>query len=345
MRLQREEFESMNDDADGARVWKVLVVGIGGVGGYFGGLLARHYRESEGKEDRGKTVTTAFVARGDHLRAIRENGLILNTARQSGLVCRPDQATDAIEQPEAPDLCLVCVKGYDLDEVSRQLAPLVSEAAVVMPLLNGVDIRERIRRHVKSGVVLPACVYVSASIDRPGVVTQKGMAGLLICGRDPDRSEYDPSPVVHLFEQAGVSVDYEEDAYPAIWEKYLFIASFGLVTAWADKPFGAVLQDTELYGLVRRIMEEIEAVSAKRGVALGEGIIESSLNKAENFPFETKTSYQRDVEKNARNEGELFGGTILRLGRELGVPTPATQRLYREIEDRLLGSGQRPGPS
>jgi 2-dehydropantoate 2-reductase len=318
-----------------ARISNIVTVGIGGVGGYFGGLLARHYR--------GSKVTTTFIARGAQLRAIRENGLVLNTAEQSGLVCRPDQATDAIEQLDAPDLCLVCVKGYDLDQVSRQLAPLVTAGTVLMPLLNGVDICERIRRRVNSGIVLPACVYVSASIDRPGVVTQKGMAGLLICGRDPDHPEYDPSAVASFIEQGGISVRYAEDAYPAIWEKYLFIASFGLVTAWADRPFGAVLQDTELHGLVRAIMEEIRAVAAKKGVGLGEGIIQSSLEKAENFPFETKTSYQRDVEKGARNEGDLFGGTIVRLGKELGVPTPVTRRLYREIEERLGDAGRDDG--
>ena len=159
------------------------------------------------------------MARGAHLRAIQEHGLLLNTAEQSGLICRPDRAGEAIEQQDPPDLCLVCVKGYDLDEVSSRLAAAISANTVIMPLLNGVDIRERIRRHVKTGIVLPACVYVSASIDRPGVVTQKGMTGLLICGRDPDRLEYDPSEVVRLFQQAGVTVSYAEDPYPAIWGK------------------------------------------------------------------------------------------------------------------------------
>ena len=339
----------MNNGAGRVRDWKVLVVGIGGVGGYFGGLLARHYGEARAARKQGaaeplRQVNTTFLARGAHLEAITEHGLLLNTTEQSGLVCRPYQATDAIEQLEAPDLCLVCVKGYDLDEVSRRLAPLVREETVVMPLLNGVDIRERIRRHVDTGIVLPACVYVSASIDRPGVVTQKGMAGLLTCGRDPDHPDYDPLPVVTLFDRAGVTVRYEADPYPAIWEKYLFIASYGLVTAWAEKPFGAVLQDRQLHGLVRGIMEEIRAVAGHRGIDLGEGIVESSLKKAENFPFETKTSYQRDVEGRRRNEGDLFGGTVMRLGRELGVPTPVTERLYRKIEEKVGGTGQQGSP-
>jgi 2-dehydropantoate 2-reductase len=275
------------------------------------------------------------VARGAHLEAIRKLGLTLNTAAQSGLVCRPDRATDAIETPESPDLCLICVKGYDLEEVSRRLAPSVREDTVIMPLLNGVDIRERIRRRVETGIVLPACVYVSASIEQPGVVTQKGMAGLLICGRDPDHRDYDPSPVVRLFEQAGVTIRCEEDPYPAIWEKYLFIASFGLVTAWAEAPFGAVLEDAKLEGFVRSIMEEIKAVAEKRGIAFAERTVETSLEKAGNFPYETKTSYQRDVEKRGRNEGDLFGGAIVRLGSDLGVPTPVSERLYREIQERL----------
>jgi len=85
-------------------------------------------------------------------------------------------------------------------------------------------------------------------------------------------------------------------------------------------------------------------VAGHRGIDLGEGIVESSLKKAENFPFETKTSYQRDVEGRRRNEGDLFGGTVMRLGRELGVPTPVTERLYRKIEEKVGGTGQQGSP-
>ena len=328
----------MSDYTGGNGVSKVLVVGIGGVGGYFGGLLARRYRGDEEEEGREGSVRIGFIARGAHLREIQTGGLLLNTSEHGRLLCRPHQAAEAIEQLGTPDLCLVCVKGYDLDEVSRRLAAIANQGTLIMPLLNGVDIRERIRRHVESGIVLPACVYVSASIDRPGVVTQKGMAGLLICGRDPDFPQYDPSPVVALLEQAGISVRQQRDAYPAIWEKYLFIASFGLVTAWADQPFGAVLSDSRLRGLVGGIMGEIQALAARRGIGFPGEIVEGSISKAENFPPETKTSYQRDVEKGGRNEGDLFGGTIVRLGRELGVPTPVSERLYGEIEERLKGS-------
>ena len=325
----------MDKPVNADRISRVVVLGVGGVGGYFGGLLARHFSTDVERRNLDKAAKITFVARGAHLETIREKGLLLNTVERSGLVCLPSEARADIDRFEPPDLCLVCVKGYDLDEVSRRLSPVAAEHTVIVPLLNGVDIRERIRKHVKTGIVLPACVYVSASIDRPGVVTQKGMAGVLISGKDPDHPGYEPAFISKFFEQAGISVQYKEDAYPAIWEKYLFIASFGLVTAWADQPFGAVLEDGKLRGQVSKIMEEIKAVAAKRGISFDDRTIESSLKKAENFPYETKTSYQRDVEKGGRNEGDLFGGTIVRLGRKLGVETPVTEKLYSEIEARL----------
>jgi 2-dehydropantoate 2-reductase len=325
----------MNHVAGKSRISKVAVVGLGGVGGYFGGLLARRYHERvERQGSSAADVKVSFVARGAHLEAIARDGLLLNTD-ETGLVCRPASATDDIAGLERPELWLVCVKGYDLEEVSRRLGALAAEHTLIMPLLNGVDIRERIRRHVDTGIVLPACAYVSASIERPGVVRQMGMPGVLVFGRDPDNPGWDPSPAVELFQEAGIAAKYEQDAYPSIWQKFLFIASFGLVTAWADKSLGGVLEDGQLRQLVMQIMQEIRAVAGRRGVAIAEAAAAAAIEKAEAFPYDTKTSYQRDVEKGGRNEGELFGGAVIRLGRELGVPIPVTQRVYGEICGRL----------
>lgn len=328
----------MNEALPSGEPKRIAVVGIGGVGGYFGGRLARHYHPSsrqDGPVDEAEAVRVDFVARGEHLEAIRRRGLLLNTAEQTTMICRPFQATDRIEELDRPDICLICVKGYDLDDVSRRLAPVVGPRTLVLPLLNGVDIRERIRRRVNRALVLPACVYVSASIVEPGVVTKHGGAGLLIYGQDPDHKEYRPDAIRRLFERAGIAVEYREDPYPAIWEKYLYIASFALVTAWAGKPMGAVSAEKRLSDLTVGIMEEIQAIAAQRGVRLQPGVVSTSLAKAKNLPYDTKTSYQRDVEKGGRNEGELFGATIIRLGRESGVPTPVTERLNTTIEARL----------
>ena len=317
----------------------VLVAGVGGVGGYFGGRLALAAAASGGG------VGISFLARGAHLEAIRGRGLSLHT--QGGeLSCRPDLATDDPREVPPPDLCLLCVKGYDLPAVLESLAPRLRDSSVILPLLNGVDIHERVVRVCGHTIVLPACAYVSANIQSPGIVVQRGQEGTILLGPDPRK----PEPYSHpgtrppsgdgraaalrgLLSEAGIAHTWSPDPRAGIWQKYLFIASFGIVTAWSRKSMGEVLADQELTALVRAIMGEIAALARARQVPLPEGAVGQALAKARSFPGETRTSYQRDVEAGGRNEGELFGGTIQRLGRELGVQVPVASRLHGEIPE------------
>ena len=303
----------------------ICVVGVGGVGGYFGGLLAHAFASEK---------HLSFIARGTHLAQIQQNGLMVNTSNKQGLICKPTLATDRLEDAPTPDLYLLCVKSYDLADVAAQMSRNINEQTIVLPLLNGVDIYERIREQLTTGIVLPACVYVGTHIERPGVVTQKGGDGVILCGPDPRHPEFDVVPLLTLFKQAQITCTWNLDPYPAIWEKFMFIAAFGLVCVASNKSLGAAAADAEAFARVRGIMEEILAVARAKGVNLADGVIERSLAKAGNFPPETKTSYHRDVETpGKRNEGDLFGGAILRMGQEVGVPTPVTQQVYAMIQD------------
>lgn len=300
----------------------ILVAGTGGVGGYFGSLLAR--------ASGGRHIT--FIARGEHLKVIREKGLTLDTDEEKGLHCRPDLATDDPSEAPVPDLCVITVKGYDLDDISRKLSAYGGDHTVFLPLLNGVDIRERIRRHISTGVVLPACVYVSSSITAPGRVRQIGPAGSVVAGRDPARPEYDITEVQTLFADAHIPFSTPVDPYPDIWQKFLFIASYGLVTAAGRKNFGELLADAELVKTTEAIISETAAVGRAAGVALPEDAENIAMAAGKKFPPETRTSFQRDIEAGKRkNEGDLFGGTILRMGQKYGVPTPVTEQVYRKI--------------
>jgi len=308
----------------------ICIFGIGGVGGYFGGRIASTITR-DGDEAR----KVFFIARGRHLQEIKRNGLLLNTPQQAGMVCKPSLATDNIGEIPAPDLCLMCVKSYDLSTAGTALAKNIRDNTVIIPLLNGVDIYERMRENVSMGIVLPSCVYVSSSRETPGVVTQRGNQGVIVCGGDPHYPDFDPAEVVDLFNQAGITFQWHEDPYPAIWEKFIFIASFALVTAHAGKTLGEVMSDTRLQELTRSIIEEIVSIAQRLGIKLPEDIVLSSLNKATIFPFETKTSYQRDIEEKGRHEGDLFGGTIVRMGKRLGVSTPVTQSVYEDIQGKI----------
>ena len=153
---------------------KIAVVGLGGVGGYFGGKIARKYA---GSPEHG----VVFIARGAHLAAIRRDGLLLKTVEEEFRV-KPDLATDNPSEAGRCDLILFSVKEYDLEAAATALIPLLHEKTIVLPVLNGVDIAERLRSILPRGVVLSGCVYISAFIEAPGVVRQVGGACRLLFG-------------------------------------------------------------------------------------------------------------------------------------------------------------------
>lgn len=299
---------------------KLAVIGVGGVGGYFGGRLCRPLR-NQGDE-------VFFVARGNHLKEIQRNGLFLSTEDHGDITCRPTLATDDFSALPVLDACLICVKAYDLPAVLAGISQKISENTLVLPLLNGVDIYERISQTLRTGKIFPACVYVGTHIERYGQVVQRGGACRILFGPDPSVPGFTPSLLLDTFGSADINHAWFDDIYPEIWTKFIFIAAFGLVTAAFDKTLGEVRESAELTDRVRSVMEEILTIAKAQAVKLPENIVLETLNKAGAFPHGTKTSFQRDFERLDRpDERDLFSGTIIRLGRLLGVQTPATDEL------------------
>lgn len=315
----------------------IIVFGMGGIGGYIGAHLGHavdteiHDADTAHATAVGEPELT-FVARGDHLVAIRENGLHFTTPVGEEYTVRPARATATVKEAGVADAVFLCVKGYGLTDACRQLKPVIGKETVIVPLLNGADIHERIRKEITDGIVLPAAIYISSAITQPGSVGHKGGPGNIVLGREPGDLHYDPTPLLALLKRAEIPVEWFEDPLPAVWTKFLFIASFGLTTGVSGKPLGGVVADPELAARTQDIQREIVAIARAKGIALPEDAAVAAFEKGKVFPPETTTSYQRDLEKpGAPNEGDLFGGTIIRLGKELNVPTPATEKVYAEI--------------
>ncbi len=306
----------------------IAVIGIGGVGGFFGGKLSQLLKNDS-------SMNISFVARGEHLREIQKNGLYLDT--DDGVMnCIPSMATDRISDIPVPDLCLVCVKSFDLDNVLKQLKEKVSEKTILLPLLNGVDIYERMRSVIKTGVILPSCVYVGTHIEKPGMVIQRGGTCTIHFGSDPKNS-YMNDEVFGLFKRAEIKYNWMDDPYPEIWSKYVFIGAFGPVTAAYDKTIGEVIESEELSGYAKSIMNEIVCIARRKNISLPESIADDSYIKGKKFPFETKTSFQRDYSViNKPDERDLFGGAVLRMGIELGVPTPASEFIFNTLQNNKM---------
>jgi 2-dehydropantoate 2-reductase len=309
------------------KIKNIAVFGIGGIGGYFGGRIAHKINKYHPDKE------VYFIARGEHLRAIQEKGLKVITDNEE-LLSFPNIAIDRIRQIPTPDLYLLCVKGYDIQNAVTEIAKNIYHDTIILPLLNGVDIYERVSTILPRGIVIPAAVYVSSYIEKPGVIRQKGPEGRIVFGPDtnPKYMGYDYQNFKDFFSEMEIRADWFDNPYPAIWEKYVFIAAFGLTTAYSGKSIGGVLEDSELKELTENIMKEIAMVARSKGVDLRQGIIESSMQVAGGFPYDATTSFQKDyAKKNGRNEGDIFGGTLIRMAKNSGIPIPNITEIYNKL--------------
>jgi 2-dehydropantoate 2-reductase len=312
----------------------LAVVGLGGVGGYFGFKLAQHYAGSA-------AVRVTFVARGATHTAVRTHGLTLLSPEHPNAVARPARVLETVAELAPVNLLLLCVKEYDLEYLCRQLRPALPAGTAILPLMNGVDIYERIRRELPHAIILPACVYVASHLKEQGVVEHRGNPGSIVVGHDPQHPLFDPRPLLRRLTDAGIALDYQVDASPAIWTKFFFIASFGLVSARYNQSIGQVHENPVFHARARGLMQEIAAIAHAKGIALPADLIARTFQKAATFPYHTPTSLQLDVHAGkARTELDLFAGAILTYGEALGLPVPETRAIYHEIQALMLTGRQ-----
>lgn len=307
----------------------ICFFGVGGVGGYYGTLVTKHVNET----GLGKTY---FIARGKHKEAIQKNGLLLKKdGGKEDILVKPYFCSETVDDLPIFDIVVVSVKGYDLENAAKELTKITGKNSVILPLLNGADIYERIRKNVSEAVVLPSCLYISAHIESPGVIFQTGGSGQIAIGKDPQYPKFYPEVLINLFKGSGIQISFFEDINTEIWTKYIFIASFALVTATYNKTLGEIAGDEKLGTLAKDIMREVESIAKALKINLPDDIVEKTFSKAGQFPFETKTSFQRDVElKGRQSEWDLFGGTIIRYADKFDIPVNNTKAtLSRLLQD------------
>jgi 2-dehydropantoate 2-reductase len=308
----------------------IAIIGLGGVGGYFGFKLASHYKGSD-------AVSINFVTRGDTFNFIDKNGLQLISPENIGnKVVKPSKLFNDLNSLNTMDYIFICVKEYDLEKLCRSLSKIVQPKTIIIPLMNGVDIYDRIKQILKGIVVLPACVYVASHISSIGVISHNGNPGKIIIGDDPAGDNLIPKYFLELLNSARIDVVYKSNPFSDIWSKFMFIASFGLVTANYNVSIGQVLNDKAHVNRTLLIMKEIETVAQKLDVGLPANIKELTLEKAATFPIDTPTSLQLDINRGKpNNELELFAGAIIKKGVLTHTPTIETKKIYDEISKRI----------
>jgi 2-dehydropantoate 2-reductase len=292
---------------------RVAVIGSGGVGGFVGGKLAQAGHE------------VAFLARGEHLRALQSGGLHVKST--GGDFDIPSvAATDRPAELGPADLFLFTVKTYDTDAAAAPLKPLLRPGATVLTLQNGIDNHERIDAILGEGVALPGTIRIETTIAAPGVIAQTSPNHVIRIGEvgaggpGSERVERLKTALA----EAGLTVQVARDMRLDLWQKFLMIVAFGGLTTLARANLGEILASPELTVTFRDILGEVAAVAKAEGVNLGDDVVDKMIAMYQGLHPTFKSSMQRDLERGKRLEVDALAGAVTRLGQKHGIPTPVT---------------------
>ena len=303
---------------------RIAVMGTGGTGGYFGGLLARAEEE------------VTFIARGAHLDAIQKDGLAIKSVL-AGDFTVPSTATDNPDDIGPVDCVLFCVKAYDNSEAADQIRPLIGPETMVLSVQNGIDNEEQLGNAIGAEHVVGCVSLVSSTIESPGVIAQTGGPGKIILGEMQGGSSARTEALTSILQNSGITAELHQDIQVALWQKFIGICGVNGVTALTRLPMGEIVACKETHNLMRGTMEEVEAVARASGVNLPEGCVDQSMDFFSSVEPTVRGSMYYDLAGGRRLELDVLNGTVVRLGSENGIPTPINFAIYAALKPYLNG--------
>ena len=297
---------------------RIVVMGTGGLGGYFGGLLAR------------RNADVTFIARGANLQALQERGLTVHSVH--GDFALPVQACADPAGLPAADFVLFGVKTYDVVEALALLQPLIQTHTIVLTLQNGVDTATDLHKQFPDSTVLAGITRTGSTLIAPGVIEQPTMdrvieLGSLVPGRHQEATER----VRCLLEQADIPVVVSPNIQRSLWEKLVYISAFaGLSTLTGLSP-NQLLAQEPTRALYRTVMEETAAVARAAVVEIAPDIVERTMQYLDAEGDLGSASMAVDFQRRRRIEIEAINGAVVRHGKRLGVSTPVNATIYAAV--------------
>ena len=307
---------------------RFAILGAGAVGGFYGALLSRAGND------------VSVVARGAHLEAIRENGLRIESGAVGDFTARLGAESDPA-RIGVVDTVIVAVKTYDNPTALPLLPPLVGPRTTVLTVQNGVESPEQVAAVVGEGHTIGGATYIATAIDGPGVIKQTGSHRRVVCGEvfgaAPTVSER-VRAIETVMKAADIHAEGVPNGWPAIWEKFTFLAPFAAFTGGARLPLGPIWNDPDGRWAILQAAAEVEAVARASGIDLPGDLTPRREKYYSTIPPSTRASLLIDLSQGRRIEVESLLGAVVRRGRATGVNTPMIEALYAVLKPHAGGS-------
>lgn len=297
---------------------RVAIYGTGGVGGYFGARLA-----ADGHD-------VAFIARGEHLAAIRTGGLRLESVMGDVLI-HPARASDSPADIGPVDVVLLCVKTWQVADAAAATHPMLGPETFVVPLQNGVETPAILSKLLGRERVIGGLCGILSFVVGPGHIRHVGGATFIKFGELDNHKSERVERLRAAFDKAGVRVEVPADIHVALWEKFTFVVPIGAVGSMAGAPIGAVRSVPATRALLEHCVDEIASVARARGIWLRSDIVPRTMAAIDAITPEGTSSLQRDIAAGRCSELEAWVGAVVRLGAEAGVATPTHEFIYSAL--------------
>lgn len=309
---------------------RIVVAGLGGVGGFLGAALASVY----------SNVT--FFARGDRKNHLQANGLTLKSEFIGDRHVTPALVTDQVSEIGTADILVISVKNYSLEQICRQLAPIVDNHTIIVPVLNGIDPADRTRDTLQKGIVVDSLIYIISGSEPDYTIVQKGdYATLRIGTRSTDPAVISALQTVHeLFAPTGVTCIVEEDIEAAIWKKYIFNCAFNIMTAAYSATVGDLRAKPEHIKDMEALLDEACLIARKKHVNIPNDYTQDRIHFFMSLQSPTGTSsMRRDMDAGRPCELETFSGYLLQEARKYSIDLPRTRYYYELLKEKTGSSG------
>jgi len=302
---------------------KIVVMGAGGVGGYFGARLAQAGNE------------VSFIARGRHLEALRTKGIAVKSPLGDAQLKVTAFASPA--QADGADVVLFAVKLWDTESAAESLRPILKNGFVI-PFQNGVESIERVGAVLGKEKVMGGAAYIAARIAEPGVIVQTGQFARLRFGPLMASQHAAAESFLEICKTAGVDAELSEDIVRVIWEKFVLLVGVSGATALARQPVGVVRADPDLRWLLECAMRETWQLAQKRGIALPEDFVAKTLAGIDKLPSDMKASMAGDLEAGGKLEAPWLCGAVARMAEAHGLAAPVNRAIYAALKPYVDGS-------